>query len=113
MYNVRILNYPEALEGIQRELEFILDEVETVKCIERQIEGYIKKETMLLPLSLSKPIDYLSIKLRAVSIGEEVKAEIVGMINRDKIEASYTLDSGSITKSERYNMYIFYKPNRR
>ncbi len=90
-----------------------LSRVETVKCIERQIEGYIKKEIMLLPLSLSNPIDYLSIKLRAVSIGEEVKAEIVGMINRDKIEASYTLDSGSITKSERYNMYIFYKPNRR
>jgi len=88
-----------------------LSRVETVKCIEGQIGGYIKKEIMLLPLYSSKPIDHLSIKLRAVSIGEEVKAEIIGMINRDKIEASYTLDSGSITKSERYNMYIFYKPN--
>ena len=33
MYNVRILNYPEALEGIQRELGFILDEMNRFKII--------------------------------------------------------------------------------
>ncbi len=33
MCNVRILNYPEALEGIQRELEFILDEMNKFKIV--------------------------------------------------------------------------------
>jgi len=93
-----------------------LSEAKTTECVEEQIRSYIRREIMSLfppPYHLGEPIVSLSIELRAVSIGEKVKTDIGSVMYRDKIEVSYTSNNGNITESERYDMYIFYNPNKR
>lgn len=93
-----------------------LSEEKTTECVEEQIRSYIKGEIMsLFPSSyhLSEPIVSLSIELRAVSIGEKVKTDIDSVMYRDKIEVNSASNNGNITESGRYDMYIFYNPNKR
>jgi hypothetical protein len=87
-----------------------LSEAKTIECVEGQIESYIKRE---IPYHLGEPTVSLSIELRAVSIGEKVKTDIGSVMYRDKIEVSYVSNNGNITESGRYDMYIFYNPNKR
>jgi hypothetical protein len=93
-----------------------LSGAKTIECIERQIDGYIKREIMSLSLSpqyLGEPTISFSIKLRAASIGEKVETDIGSVMGRHKIRVSYTLNNGKKTESGGYDMYIFYSPNKR
>jgi hypothetical protein len=93
-----------------------LSEAKTMECVEEQIRSYVKREIMSLfpsPYHLGESTVSLSIELRAVSIGEKVKTDLGSVMYRDKIEVSYTSNNGNITESGRYDMYIFYNPNKK